>query len=223
MPNFSNKSFDFAYLFKNIGTRWYFYVIALCLIGLVVLSLFLLRKKGKRNNLSSTQKIVYTAIMSALCFVANCFTIPISSLFQISLIALIGFIAGYILGAGAGFVSAFVGDFICAIIFPTGPYSPIINVGTALWGYVPGVLFSVFKGNDYVKTVISFILCFFLNSFAVNTLGLSLMYTIPFESLLITLPIKLAVVAINCVLACAILTILKRILPKEKFPFVRDK
>ena len=223
MPNFSENSFNFTYLFKNILKQWYFYVIGAFLVIMVISSLFLLRKKGERNNLTKTQKLVYTAIMSALCFVVNCFTIPMGNVLQISLIATVGFVSGYILGAGLGFTSAFIGDLICSIIFPTGPYSPIINVGTALWGYVPGVIFTVFPGNDFIKAGCSFVICFILNSFAVNTLGLSLMYSIPFTKLLITLPVKLAVVAINAVISTALMTVLKRVLPKDKFNLNSEK
>lgn len=217
MPTFSEKSFNFAYLFKNITTRWYFYVIALGFIALIFLSLFLLRKKPQRNALSRTQKIAYTAILSALCFVANAFTLPISNLFQVSFIGAMGFIAGYVLGAGLGFTCAFIGDFLCAIIFPLGPYSPIINVGTALWGYIPGVIFTSVKGNDVIKTVLCFALGFVLNSFCINTVGLTLMYYTPFETLLPLLPVKLATVVVNFVISIGLCKVLKRVLPKDKF------
>ncbi len=217
MPQFTEKSFDFSYLFKNFFTKWYFYVIAVGLIIFVVLSLFLFKNKEDRNRLSKTQKIVYTAILSALCFVVNAFTIPISSLLQISLIATVGFVAGFLLGPGLGFTSAFIGDLICAITFPQGPYSPIINVGTALWGYIPGMLFCIGKGRERIKIVLSFALGFVLNSFCVNTVGIALMYNTPFDVLLVTLPIKLLVVVINCGLSFGLLELFKKVLPKDKF------
>ena len=217
MPTFSEKSFNFAYLFKNITTRWYFYVIALAFIAFVILSVVLLRKRTQRNSLSRTQKIAYTAILSALCFVGNAITIPVSSLFQISFIATFGFIAGCMLGPGLGFASAFIGDFLCAIIFPLGPYSPIINVGTALWGYIPGMIFAISRKKEIFNIALAFILGFILNSFCVNTVGLTLMYSTPFEELLILLPGKFLVVAINFGLSVGVYDVLKRVLPKDKF------
>lgn len=217
MPSFTEKSFNFNYLFKNITTRWYFYVIALALILTAFLSIFLIKGQKKRNGLSNTQKIAYTAILSSLCFIFNAFTIPVSSLLQISFIASVGFVAGYILGPGLGFVSAFVGDLLCAIVFPLGPYSPIINVGTALWGYIPGMLFALGKGSDTFKIILSFILGFILNSFFVNTVGLTLMYGTPFNELLLLLPIKLLVVTINLLISLGLAKVLKRVLPKNKF------
>lgn len=217
MPNISKNSFNFSYLFKNITTRWYFYLIAFALILTAFLSLLLIKGEKKRNSLSKTQKIAYTAILSSLCFVFNAITIPVSNLIQISFIATIGFVAGYILGPGLGFVSAFIGDFLCAIVFPLGPYSPIINVGTALWGYIPGLLFALEKGNETFKISLTFILGFILNSFFVNTIGLTLMYGTPFNELLILLPIKFLVVVINFVISLGIAKFLKRVLPKNKF------
>lgn len=213
--------FDFGAIFSNLSKRWYYYV-ALLVFLVAVVVVFLTVKK-KRNNLNQTQKIVYTAIFSALAFVANYLTIPVSSVLQISLVATVGFIAGYTLGGLGGFAAAFIGDFICGIIAPFGAYNPIIGIGTGLWGLIPGVIFTFTKGNDFIKLSISFVLGFIFNSFLVNTLGLSLMYTMTFESLMVLLPTKLLAVAINAVISALLVPILKKVLPKDKFPFVVNK
>ncbi len=213
--------FDFTAIFGNFAKRWYYYVVLIVAITLLVL--YTVRKKKKRNELSNTQKLVYTAIMSALAFVANYFTIKMSESLQISLVAFVGFFAGYMLGSGLGFASAFIGDFICGIVAPFGAYNPIIGVGTGLWGFIPGFIFETFEGNDYIKSIISFALCFILNSFAINTFGLSVMYSSTFESLLILLPTKLLTVTINAIICVCLLPIMPRILPKDKFPFVNGK
>ncbi len=219
MFNFlATAPFDFSAIFGNIVKRWYYYLallIAICLI--IVFALF---KKQNRNTLTHTQKLVYTAILSALSFVANYFTIKVSDAWQISLVATVGFTAGYMLGAGLGFTAAFVGDLLCGIVAPFGAYNPIIGVGTGLWGFIPGVIFTCFKGNDMVKLVISYVLGFVLNSFLINTFGLSVMYSMTFESLLVLLPFKLITVAINVAVCIALVQLLKRILHKSKFTFV---
>ena len=145
--------FDFGAIFSNLSKRWYYYV-ALLVFLVAVVVVFLMVKK-KRNNLNQTQKIVYTAIFSALAFVANYLTIPVSSVLQISLVATVGFIAGYTLGGLGGFAAAFIGDFICGIIAPFGAYNPIIGIGTGLWGLIPGLIFTFTKGNDFIKLSIS--------------------------------------------------------------------
>ena len=207
--------FDFAGIFADFFSRWYYYVSLAIFIAVLVVFCFL--KKTKRNNLSPTQKIVYTAFISALCAIANYATFKASDVLQISFVATTGFLAGYLLGAGSGFAASFIGDLICGIIAPFGAYNPILGIGTGLWGLVPGIIFTHVKGNDYIKTIMSFVICFFLNSFAVNTLGLSLMYSMTFESLMALLPYKLAVVVGNAVISIALLAVLRRILPKDKF------
>ncbi len=213
--------FDFSAIFSNIVKRWYYYLALIVFLTLVIVTS--LTNKKERNNLSKTQRLVYASILSALAFIANYFTIKASDLFQISFVSTVGFLAGYLLGAGWGFAASFIGDFICGIVMPFGAYNPIIGIGTGLWGFVPGIIFTHFRGNDYVKTIISFIICFVLNSFAVNTFGLSVMYSMSFESLMILLPGKFAVVVGNAVICSLLIGVMPRILPKDKFPFVLDK
>lgn len=215
MNNLLVAAFDFAKIFGNIGKKWYYYLALAVVISIVIVVTLL--QKNRRNNLSYTQKIVYTAVMAALCFLANYFTIKVSDLLQVSLVATVGFLSGYMLGGGLGFAAAFVGDLICGIVAPFGAYNPIIGIGTGLWGFIPGVLFNNLRINQIITAIISFILCFIFNSFLVNTLGLSLMYTMTFESLLVLLPTKLLVVAINAVISILLMLTLRKILPKHKF------
>ena len=215
MNNLLVAAFDFAKIFGNIGKKWYYYLALAVVIAIVIVVTLL--QKNRRNNLSYTQKIVYTAVMAALCFLANYFTIKVSDLLQVSLVATVGFLSGYMLGGGLGFAVAFVGDLICGIVAPFGAYNPIIGIGTGLWGFIPGVLFNNLRINQIITAIISFILCFIFNSFLVNTLGLSLMYTMTFESLLVLLPTKLLVVAINAVISILLMLTLRKILPKHKF------
>ena len=216
MFNFlATKPFEFSKIFGNVLKNWYYYLALVVAIALIIV--FSFKKKQIRNSLSTTQKIVYTAIFSALSCVVNFLTIKVSDVWQISFVSTIGFVAGYTLGAGLGFASAFIGDLIGGIIAPFGAYNPIIGIGTGLWGFIPGVIFTCFKGNNYVKSIISFAIGFILSSFVVNTFGLSVMYSISFDKLMLTLPVKLAVTAINAVLCVGLVSILPRVLPKDKF------
>ena len=211
------SAFDFEGIFSNILTRWYYYLALLLFVAFVIV--FSIFKKKKRNNLTDTQKIAYTAMFSALCFLSNYFTIKASDVLQISLVATTGFIAGYMMGSGLGFLSAFLGDLICGIIAPLGAYNPIIGIGTGLWGFIPGLLFESFDFNNYVKIVVAFVLGFVFNSFLVNTFGLWLMYPKYYEinALLVLLPYKLIVVLGNLIVSLFIFELLKKVLPKNKF------
>ncbi len=210
------EPFDFQSIFGNLTSKWYYYLI-LAVFFAVLLLIFTLKKQQSRNNLSKTQRLVYTAVFAALSFAANYFTVKINDALQISFVATAGFVAGYLLGGGLGFAASFIGDLVCGIVAPLGAYNPIIGIGSGLWGLIPGVVFTGNKGNDYVKTTISYAISFMICSFFVNTLGLALMYSMSFKSLLSLLPIKLLSVAVNAVLSAVLVATMPRILPKDKF------
>lgn len=211
--NLLTDAFDFAAIFKTIHTRWYYYI-ALVVFLILLFSFFFFKKQPKKNNLTKTQKICYVSALAALATVSNIFDIKVSDEFQISLVATVGFIAGYMLGGGYGFAVCFIGDLLGAIINPHGPYNPIIGIGTGLWGLVPGIAFWYFKGNEYIKTAVSFTIGFLLVSAGINVVGFCLMYPTyyTFEALLPTLPLKLAVVAVNCAICMGLLSALPRII-----------
>ena len=211
--NLLTDAFDFAAIFKTIHTRWYYYI-ALVVFLILLFSFFFFKKQPKKNNLTKTQKICYVSVLAALATVSNIFDIKVSDEFQISLVATVGFIAGYMLGGGYGFAVCFIGDLLGAIINPHGPYNPIIGIGTGLWGLVPGIAFWYFKGNEYIKTAVSFTIGFLLVSAGINVVGFCLMYPTyyTFEALLPTLPLKLAVVVVNCAICMGLLSALPRII-----------
>lgn len=206
-------AFDFAAIFKTVHTKWYYYI-ALAVFVILLFSFFFFKKQPAPRQLSKTRKICYVSALAALATVANVFDIKVSDEFQISLVATVGFIAGYSLGGGYGFAVCFIGDLIGAIVHPHGPYNPIIGIGTGLWGLIPGIAFFYFKGNDYVKTAISFTLGFLLVSAGINVVGFCLMYPTyyTFETLLPTLPLKLAAVAVNCAISAGLLSAMPRVL-----------
>lgn len=217
----TTKAFDFNAIFGNVVSKWYYYVILVVFISAIIL-FFTLKKQPQRNNLSNTQRLVYTAVFSALSFVANYFTVKVGDALQISFVSAAAFLGGYLLGGGLGFAAAFIGDLICGIVAPFGAYNPIIGIGSGLWGLIPGVIFDYFRGNIYVKISVSFAISFVVCSFLVNTWGLSLMYSMTYSSLLILLPWKFLTVAINAAVCFAVVPVLlPRILPKDKFNIQR--
>ncbi|MBQ8196874.1 MAG: folate family ECF transporter S component [Clostridia bacterium] len=219
MLNLLVAAFDFAGIFKTVVTKWYYYVIALVLLGGVICCLVFCRPK-KRNNLSKTEKLCYIAVLSALHAVVNIFDINIGDTIQLSFVAAVGFIAGYLLGGGYAFLICFIGDLIGAIIAPHGAYNPIIAFGTCLWGFIPGVLYSHFNGNKYVKLIISFLICSVVVSAGCNTLGVWLMYGLgkhTFLFYLADMPVKLLSVLVNAIICVPLIKILPKILPKNKF------
>ena len=212
-----DKAFDILYIFKSVVSKWYLYL-ALVLLILAVVIFALTIKQPKRNNLSKTQKIAYIAMLSALCVAVNIFQIP-TPITQLSLVSTIACIAGVLLGPLEGFIVAFVGDLIAGIIAPLGVYSPIIGIGTSLFGLVPGIIFAFFKGKDYIKLIISFSITFVLSTLLLNTIGLALIYPKYYvlTERLLTLPLNFVFTIINLLLSLLILRTFKRVLPKGKF------
>jgi ECF transporter S component (folate family) len=206
------KSFNFSYIFSSFKEFWYAYTaILVIVVGLVCLFIF---KKQKKNKIfTNAQKITYVAVLTALCAFANIFDISISQSFQVSLVATVGFIAGYIFGANWAFAACFIGDLLGALINPHGPYSPIINFATALWGLIPGIIFHSFKWNKVVKLVVSYFLGFIFASCLVNTFGIWFMYGNLTESytfwayLWARMPSGIVNVSVNLVVSFLLMTV----------------
>lgn len=225
----SYKAFDVKGIFSNFLSHWYYYAIfAVLVAGLIIF--FIFKKEPDKTNLSSTQKIVYSAIISALCAVANIFDLNISSSLQISFVATVGFVAGYILGGAKAFTACFIGDLVGALINPHGPYNPIIAIGTGLWGLIPGIIFSYFKGNRYVKLAISYVISAIIISGLVNTFGIYMMYGLgkrTFGYYFATYPFKLITVFVNFLISFALVkvidTIRNSIYGKRKIDFSETK
>ncbi len=214
-----NNAFNFSYIFKSIISRWYLYL-ALALFIIAVVVFICVKKPAKQNNLGRTQKLAYMSILSALSVVINMLQVS-TQYAQLSFVATVCFVAGVLLGPIEGFTVAFIGDLIAAVVAPMGVYSPIIGIATSLFGLVPGIIFAYFKGNVWVKGIISFVITFILSSVVLNTIGLALIYPKVYvlTERLLLLPFTLLFHTINCVLSILLIKLLKRVLPKGKFRF----
>lgn len=206
--------FDFGYIFKNFLGQWYYYLAGAAVIAAVVIfALFV--KKSSAIKLDGARKTAYISVLVALSVVANVFDIKVSDDLQISLVATVCFIGGYLFGGGIGFAIGFTGDLLGAFINPHGAYNPIIGIGTGLWGFISGVAFCNFKGNDYVKAIVAFVISFFVISAGVNTLGIYLMYFAGKKEFAPyffgALPWKAIGVAANAAVTCLLLGTIKRI------------
>ena len=216
----STAPFDFSAVFGNVLQNWYYYLTLLIVIaGIIVFFAFV---KPKRKILfSGTKKIVYTAVFTALSFVANSFSYFPVSYISISVLPTVCFLSGLLLGAKSGFLVGFIGDLLGAIIFPAGAYNPLIGIASGLSGLIPGVIFDYFKGNGYIKTVISFVLTLVICTSGINTFALYLMYGLGKKTfwayLIVRLPWQVLIAAGNLVLSLSLFAAIGRIFPKDKF------
>ena len=211
------QPFDVVAIFKSIVTRWYLYLLLVAVIvGVMVFAI--VKKPKKTHGLTKTQQIAYISLLVALSVVTNIVQIPFP-LVQLSFVAVVACVAGVLLGPVDGFTVAFLGDLIAGIIAPRGVYSPIIGIGTAMFGFVPGVVFGYLKKGLITKAIISFAITFVLTSVVLNTFGLCLIYPAYYvltEKLLL-LPLNLLFHIINCIISIFVIKLLGKTLPKYKF------
>ncbi len=211
------SAFDFKSIFANVLSEWYYYVILLLFVGLII-CLAIEFKPQQKVELKKTHKLSIIAILSALCVIANIFSFG-SDFVKFSFVSVVCFIAGFTLGPIGGLAVGFIGDFLAGIIFPFGVYNPIIALGSALFGFIPGVIFNYFKGNNIVKTVISFILCYAICSVFLNTTatyfmylyGNSAKYQTVFAYLVARMPTTAITQGINLVISILLLPALNKI------------
>lgn len=198
-------------------------IITAIIVGVVIITatvlLLIFGKPVRKVNMSYTKKITYIAILSALCTICNSFVIKLTPLNTLSFVAIPCFIAGYMLGFIEGFAVGFIGDLIGFLINPPGPFNFVISIATGMWGFIPGVIFTYFRGSDRLKTVISFIISLVICTMFLNTFGLWLIYGLGkktfFAYLWVRLPLQVVVTLVNMFLALSIMVFLPH--------FVNDK
>lgn len=211
------SAFDFKAIFANFLSEWYYYL-AFILIVLTVIFLVVKFKPQEKVELKKTHKLSIIAILSALCVIANIFSFG-SDFVKFSFVSVVCFIAGFTLGPIGGLAVGFIGDFLAGIIFPFGVYNPIIALGSALFGFIPGIIFHYFKGNNIIKTVVSFIICYVVCSVLLNTTatyfmylhGNSAKYQTVFAYLVARVPTTAITQGINLVISILLLPALNKI------------
>ena len=211
------SAFDFKAIFSNVLSEWYYYL-AFILIVLTVIFLVVKFKPQEKVELKKTHKLSIIAILSALCVIANIFSFG-SDFVKFSFVSVVCFISGFTLGPIGGLAVGFIGDFLAGIIFPFGVYNPIIALGSALFGFIPGIIFHYFKGNNIIKTVVSFIICYVVCSVLLNTTatyfmylhGNSAKYQTVFAYLVARVPTTAITQGINLVISILLLPALNKI------------
>lgn len=178
---------------------------------------------------SISYRIAICAMFTALAVIANIFTIDTGlRYFVISLVAIPCFFAGVLLGPIEGFLVGMISDLLGCLIHPIGPFMPLITLSTGLFGLIPGLIFHCFKGNLYVKAVISFFLCLIICTAGLNTVACWLMYAKGKKTFWVYLgvrfPFQSIVSVINAVISIALLLSLRRIPSLKKvFKILRYK
>lgn len=124
------------------------------------------------------------AILISLNIVLSRF-ISIKALnFKISFTFLTIVIASYYYSYFGGIIIAFFGDLVGALLFPIGPYNPLLSLTAILSGLVYAFFFK--KGLSNKNIVSACLVNRFIVSLFVNTTIISLMYNLSFKATFIT-------------------------------------
>lgn len=139
-------------------------------------------KTSKKRRYIEVKTLCYTAVFVALSAASNILTFPIGkgNTNAISITYIPNFFAGAFLGPLAGFLTGFLGDLIGCWLHPLGPINPFILLASGLMGFIPGVIFKLFRKSkhkhiDYVATATSMVLIFAICT-TINTIGVWLFY-----------------------------------------------
>ncbi len=146
------------------------------------------------ENLSSTKKIAYIAVMTALTVVCNMFFEFKFADTQFSLTIFFSALTGMIIGPVFGFVASFLGDLV-GFLYNSGGYvyMPWIGLSMGLVAVIAGLIMNGislnFKGGVYVKISVVCILTFAICTVAINTTAFWIIYNtkkVPYFAYLIT-------------------------------------
>ncbi len=155
---------------------------------------------------SKTQRLTYTAVLSALSVVANIFSVQIlGTTNYLSFAYIPAYIAGIYLGVWAGGMVGLVGDVLGCLIMPQGAWNIIITLSSMLLGVIPALVYKYAPKsfNNIVKLILSLVLTALICTSGLGTLGLYLMYGNGkgyWIYLVGRLPFQLAMVVVNGIL-----------------------
>ena len=130
---------------------------------------------------SSTQKIAYVAVMTALCVICNMFFEFKFADTQFSLTIFFSAITGIIIGPIFGFIACFLGDLV-GFLFNSGGfmYMPWIGIAMGMVALVSGLVMTAFNGKHkwflYVKLLIVCLLTFLISTVLINTTAFWVLY-----------------------------------------------
>ncbi len=213
------KSFDILEIFGNLSTKWYLYLALFISLAVIFLA-FALYKEQSRMELTKTQRLCHVSVFTAICAVINAFTFFPASHISISLLATVCAVAGFLYGPKDAFIIGFMGDLITAIVYPAGPYNPLIGLASGLMGMIPALVLKK-TGNIYMKVALSTILTLVICTCGINTFGLWLVYGMGkktfFAYLFARLPFQILVASGNAALTAIIIRLLIRVFPENRF------
>ena len=164
----------------------------------------------------SARNIAYIALLAAVSVILNTLTITMpGSGFAVSFTYIPTFIAGFFFGPAAGFLVGFIGDVLGCIIWPNGPWLPLITLASSLMGVIPGLIRYI-PLNEKILLAISFVTTYIVCSAGINTFALWHAYASTKKTfwvyLVARLPIQITNMTVNMVVCFLLMPLFKRII-----------
>ena len=130
------------------------------------------------------QKLVVIGLLIALNIVLSRFVSIKALNFKISLTFITIVVAAYLYGYFGSIMVAFFGDLVGSLLFPIGPYNPLLSLSAVLSAVVYAYFFR--KEMNKKNIVCACFINRFVVSMIINTIIISIMYNLSFEATLIT-------------------------------------
>ncbi len=137
---------------------------------------------GALVDKKASQKIAYTAVVTAFVVVANMFFEFKLAETQFSLTIFVSAIAGILIGPLLGFAACFLGDLVGFLYHSGGfAYLPWIGLSLGMIAFLSGLIVGGLKSGAkwflYVKLSIVCVLTFLLCTVAINTTAFWILYS----------------------------------------------
>lgn len=159
----------------------------------------------------STKKIAYLSLLIALQVIFARFLSINAWNIRIGFSFLPVAVASIIFGPLYGGIVGAIGDFVGAILFPTGTYFP----GFTLTAFINGLIFGLFlyKKQNWVRVLLAVLCSNIFCTLLLNSLWISVLYGSPFLPLLTT---RLVQSAVTAPVQFAVLLVFIKFLPEFK-------
>lgn len=115
-------------------------------------------------------------------------------------------LSGILFGPGVGCIVGVLSDAVSCIMSPNPALNPIISVGAALIGIIPGIISRyVIKKNRLICVPVSVFLAHIVGSMIVKSIGLHIFFGYGFEVLWMRIPLYLAISVGECAIIYSML------------------
>ncbi len=170
------------------------------------------KAKAANPTLKNTVVLTTSAMLVALGMIFGFFKIPISTIVEIRLQSIPIAIGGMLFGPVIGGIIGGAVDIVSYIAKPTGAYFPGFTISAAMTGIIFGVI--LYKKATPARTAIACLLNAVIVSLLINTLNLSILYSMPFMTTMIA---RIPSAAIHAVVYFIIIEVLQKPLKNISF------